>query len=292
MKTYLTLILIGAPLLLWSQKNREFTMDQSFNLADNGTIHMNTDDADVKITGTSIDKVKVVIYRKIKQGGLRWGDEQDITVDVYNRDGDLYISDRQNNGSSWTLMGYSYEDYRITIEAPTKASLEIKGDDDDYVIRNIHGDVDLTVDDGDVQLMDCRGSKFTFRIDDGDVTMNTGKGELYADIEDGDLEISNASFRELVAKSDDGNITLETSLNSLGNYKISCDDGYVELFITGGGGNFDIDHDDGRISASSQYDLIDKSEHSSNYKLPGGNASVVIRADDASIRLRTNKENN
>ena len=292
MKTYLTLLLIATPLVLWSQSSREFQLNESFNLSDGGTIHMDTDDADIKITGTNAEKVQVIIYRKVKQGGIRWGDQQDLTVDVYNRDGDLYITDRPERGSNWTILGYSYEDYRITIEAPSSAHLNIKGDDDDYDIRKINGDIDMSVDDGDIVLTDCRGSKFEFRVDDGDVMMNTGKGELYVDIEDGDIEVSNGSFREVVAKSDDGNISVETSLTNLGQYRISCDDGNVNLYITGGGGVFDINHDDARISASSAFSLTEETEYSTNYTLPGGKAKVTIRADDAAVRLRTDNQSN
>ena len=292
MKTYLTLLLIATPLMIWSQSSREFQLDESFGLTENGTIHMDTDDAEIRITGNNGDQVRVIIYRKIKQGGIRWGDDQDLTVDVYNRDGDLYISDRPDKGSSWTIIGYSYEDYRITIEAPAYANLKINGDDDDYDIRKINGDIDMSVDDGDIALTDCRGSKFEFRVDDGDVIMDTGKGELYADIEDGDLEVYNGSFRELVAKADDGNISIETSLINLGRYRISSDDGNIDLYITGGGGNFDLNHDDARISASSAFNLVEETEYSTNYTLPGGEAKVTIRADDATVRVRTGKQSN
>lgn len=293
MKAYFTLILICLPVLLWSQKNQEFNLDETFTLKSNGTLHMNTDDADIKITGSNRSDVRVVIFRKMKSGGIRWGgDEKDINVDVYSRDGDLYINDRPSNGVSWAIMGYSYEEYRINIEAPLATHLDIEGDDDDYRVRNIHGSIDMRVDDGDIELLDCRGSEFEFRVDDGDLVMDGGKGKLYADIEDGDLEITNGSFREVVAKADDGNISIETTLNNLGNYRMSSDDGSVEIYVTRGGGSFEVSHDDSRISVGPDFNVIEKSDHHSTYKLAGGNASVDIRADDGSVRLRSQVNSN
>ncbi len=291
MKINLTLILVLVPLITWGQKSKEFNLDEKFAINKTGTIHMDTDDAEVKIVGTSREDARVTIYRKIRYGGIRWGEESEINVDVTTRDGDLYISDRDGNGVTWTIMGYSHEEYRINIEAPNGVSLDIRGDDDDYRIQAINGAIEMRVDDGDIELMNCRGDAFEFRVDDGDVQMDGGKGTLYADLEDGDIEVINASFREVTAKADDGNINIETSLNTVGRYRLSSDDGSVELYITKGGGEFDLRHDDSRVTADPEFDLIDKSDDAASYKLPGGNAQITIRADDGNIRLRSRKAN-
>jgi len=291
MKIKLTLLLLLVPLLTWGQKSKEFNLDETFAINKTGTIHMDTDDAEIKIEGSSRDDVQVTIYRKIRYGGIRWGEQSEIAVDVHTRNGDLYISDRDSDGVTWTIMGYSHEDYRITIEAPYEVSLDIRGDDDDYRIRSVHGAINMRVDDGDIQLSDCRGNEFEFRVDDGDIQMDGGKGKLYADLEDGDLEISNATFREVTARVDDGNINIETSLNNVGNYRLSLDDGTVELYISKGGGAFDLSHDDSRVSVDPAFNLIDKSEYRSSYKLAGGDANIIIRADDGNIRLRSGNSN-
>ncbi len=283
--TLLILALLIVPLLATAQKNREFNLDQSYDIGSDATINMRTDDAEVRITGSDTRQVKVRIERRVKSGGLRLGDEHDLTVKVYTKNGDLHISDRQPQGVTWNIMGYSYEVYRIDIETPAEVNLKLEGDDDNYLIRNVNGNIEVRLDDGDLELLDCQGEEFDFRVDDGDINMNSGQGELYADIEDGDLIVDKGSFEQLLVKIDDGNVDVKTDLKSFGTYRITSDDGQVDLTITGGGGNIDVSHDNSRISTTPEFKLLGKTEHNSRYQLPGGDAEVVIRADDGSIRL-------
>jgi len=265
----------------------EFKLDKVYSMDPNGTIDMQTDDAKIKITGTNRKDVHVNIYRKEVTHGWKFN-RRDFYVDVDVRGGDLIIKEEPQTGIT-VSVGYMREEYEINIEAPEGVSLVIKGDDDDYIIRNINGAIFINIDDGDVELIGCSGNHFEFEIDDGDIEMDEGNGFLYIRADDADVYIQNGKFDDINATIDDGDLIIETSLANNGSYSFRVDDGSIDLYITEGGGEFDIRHDDARISSSREFILIEKDENETFLELPNGTARVKVRADDARIRLNRSK---
>lgn len=279
----LIFLLISSSISSIKAQDSEFKLDKIYSMDPNGTIDMQTDDAKIKITGTNRKDVHVNIYRKEVTHGWRYN-RRDFYVDVEERGGDLFIREEPKTGILISV-GYMREEYEIIIEAPEGVSLVIKGDDDDYIIRNINGSIFLNIDDGDVELIGCSGNHFEFEIDDGDIEMDEGKGFLYIRADDADVYIQNGKFDDITATLDDGNLIIETSLADNGSYSFRVDDGTIELYISDGGGEFDIRHDDARISSSREFILIEKDENETFLELPNGTARVKVRADDARVRL-------
>lgn len=279
----LIFLLISSSISSIKAQDSEFKLDKIYSMDPNGTIDMQTDDAKIKITGTNRKDVHVNIYRKEVTHGWRYN-RRDFYVDVEERGGDLFIREEPKTGILISV-GYMREEYEIIIEAPEGISLVIKGDDDDYIIRNINGSIFLNIDDGDAELIGCSGNHFEFEIDDGDIEMDEGKGFLYIRADDADVYIQNGKFDDITATLDDGNLIIETSLADNGSYSFRVDDGTIELYISDGGGEFDIRHDDARISSSREFILIEKDENETFLELPNGTARVKVRADDARVRL-------
>ena len=279
----LIFLLISSSISSIKAQDGEFKLDKIYSMDPNGTIDMKTDDAKIKITGTNRKDVHVNIYRKEVTHGWRYN-RRDFYVDVVERGGDLFIREEPKTGIVISV-GYTREEYEIIIEAPEGVSLVIKGDDDDYIIRNINGSIFLNIDDGDAELIGCSGNHFEFEIDDGDIEMDEGKGFLYIKADDADIYIQNGKFDDITATLDDGDLIIETSLADNGSYSFRVDDGTIELYISDGGGEFDIRHDDARISSSREFILIEKDENETFLELPNGTARVKVRADDARVRL-------
>jgi len=279
----LIFLLISSSISSIKAQDGEFKLDKIYSMDPNGTIDMQTDDAKIKITGTNRKDVHVNIYRKEVTNGWRYN-RRDFYVDVEERGGDLFIREEPKTGIVISV-GYMREEYEIIIEAPEGVSLVIKGDDDDYIIRNINGSIFLNIDDGDAELIGCSGNHFEFEIDDGDIEMDEGNGFLYIRADDADVYIQNGKFDDITATLDDGDLIIETSLADNGSYSFRVDDGTIELYISDGGGEFDIRHDDARISSSREFILIEKDENETFLELPNGTARVKVRADDARVKL-------
>jgi len=289
MKPLLTLIcLIAISFSSRAQKATDFHLNETYSIGENGTIYLSADDADVLITGENRKDVAVKIDYIVQSKGIEWGNRE-FRVDVNNRGADLHIEEYRR--SNTTIVGYVSSEYKIEIKAPIGVNLDIKGDDDDYMIRAIAGDISIVADDADAELLGCTGSSFFFDIDDGDVKMDQGKGEFTARLDDGDIEIINASFDEIDYRSDDGHFALETSIGPNAMYRFNGDDSTFDIVVTAGGGSFTINHDNGRIDYDENFQLMDKDEDRTILNLTGGRAKILFSGDDIRVSLATRHSN-
>lgn len=264
--------------------DRDFHLDQTYNMDATGTLHLSSSDADVRIVGSNRSDVHVKIDRSVESRGINRTRRFDVEVET--RSGDLYITERRGRGSSFS-MGYYRVDYDILVELPEGASLRIKGDDDDYYVKNVNGKIDMDVDDGDIELEDCKGNDFQFDMEDGDLRMEGGQGKVYVRIDDGDVDIQNGKFEDVEMVVEDGSIIIETELFDKGSYEIRADDARIDFIVLGGGGDFMVTKDDGRVRSTSAFETIRETDYRSELKLDGGKADVQIRTNDGSVRLST-----
>ncbi len=268
---------------LANSQDGSFHLDKVYKANQMGSIDLRSSDAKVFITGSDRKDVHVKIDRKVTTKGMVWGGKE-FAVEVEELNGNLSIHEREN-GSSISVVGYYKEEYRIDIEAPRGMSLDIRGDDGDYFIKNINGSIALNIDDADAELVGCAGDNFKFSVDDGDIKMDQGKGRLEVRADDGDIEIRNAAFTYIDADVDDGDFIVETSLADNGEYTIQAEDGSIAIRITKGGGEFYVRHDDGRVITEGDFDQVERSEDRTRLKLNNGSAKVSIRVDDGRVKL-------
>lgn len=264
---------------------RDFHLDETYNMDATGTLHLTSSDADVRIIGSNRSDVHVKIDRTVESRGIS-SRSRGFDVEVESRGGDLYITERRGRGSSFS-MGYYRIDYEILIELPEGASLRVKGDDDDYLVKNVNGSIDMETDDGDIELEDCKGDDFEFNLEDGDLKVEGGRGKIYVRIDDGDVDIRDGKFEDVEMTVQDGSVIVETEISDSGMYEIRGDDARIDFVVLAGGGDFSITKDDGRVRATSEFETIRETDYRSELKLEGGKAEVQIRTNDGSVRLST-----
>lgn len=280
------LLALSLSLLTLGLSAQDFHLDKNYKVSATGTIDLGSSDAKVFITGSKRSNAHIKIDREVTTEGIVFGGNQEFSVEVVEENGNLRLREKKS-GTSVGVIGVYNEKYRIEIEAPEGMSLVIRGDDGDYYIKNVNGSMDMSLDDADVELADCKGAKFRFSLDDGDLKMDQGKGSIEIDGDDSDIVIYNAQFTSVNADVDDGDLRIETSLDNNGEYFFKSQDGLIALTVMSGGGEFDIRHDDGHVDTQGQFNVISKGEHTTRLNLPKGSAKVTMRADDANIRLAT-----
>jgi DUF4097 and DUF4098 domain-containing protein YvlB len=285
MKNFTTgLLILGITSSALAQtKNEDFHIDKEYKVQPNGTIYLNASDAKVSIIGSARKTAHVRIDREVSTKGLVFGEEE-FRVDVEEDNGNLSIKEHSRS-TNVGIIGYHYEKYTIALEIPDGASLKVRGDDGDYLIKSVNGAIDVTLDDGDIELIGCRGDNFKFQIDDGDIKMDEGRGSLDVDADDADITIEKGNFTKIYANMDDGDFIVQTSLTNDGEYFIDAQDGLVSLTVLSGGGKFDIRHDDARVITEGSFSMVEESENRTRLTLPSGSAKVDIRGDDARVRL-------
>ncbi len=260
----------------------------SYSIAADGVLYLNSSDAKVKITGTDRTDVAVTIhYKKRISGSYRVLKESDFSFDIQEENGNLYLREESGSVSIMGFVNVTREVYEITIEAPKTIDIRLVGEDDDYIIKHFSGGLDLRMEDGEARLTDMTGNRFEIEVEDGDVNLSGGSGMLDVDIEDGDFAAYDGDFDSISSRCEDGRIEIETKLHDDGNYRLRCDDGRISFSVLAGGGEFSAEFDDGRVRASSKFDLIDKDDDYRQYELKGGTADVDLRAEDGTIILKT-----
>lgn len=285
MKILLAISLLAFSVSGFSQteKSGDFHLDKEYTLHPTALVRLRSHDAKVFITGSARSTAHVKVDREVTTKGLVFG-EEDFAVEVIEQNGNLTIREKTRKGTV-SVMGYYNEEYTIKLELPEGASLEIEGDDGDYFVKNINGSIEVELDDADVELTACKGNRFKVKLDDGDLRMDQGRGTLELDADDADVNIKNAAFEKIVADIDDGDFIVATALSNTSDYFINAQDGFISLTILGGGGKFDIRHDDARVVTEGDFDQIERSEDHTRVALQNGTAKVSIHTDDARVRL-------
>lgn len=281
-----TFAFLAIALICNAQSADEFNLDKVYSVDSEGTISLQSDDADVTITGSERSDVRVTVHYRLEVKGISFGEKEKFEMIVEESNGNLNIYEKKRDFGNNVVFGSSKEDYEITIEAPRGVSLKLEGDDEEYRITGIDGDFSVDADDSNLELNDCRGDMFAFDLDDGEVRMNGGKGSLRMDIDDGDVRILNGDFSEIDIDTDDSELDITTRLADSGDYRFDMDDGDLRLNIAGGGGEFEVSHDNADISTSRQFEQTIDEEGRSVFRLTGGNATVRVNTDDGDINFR------
>lgn len=288
MKSILLAISLLITISVFAQ-DQDFHLDKEYAINKNGTIDLSASDAEVIITGsTRSATARVKVDRTVTTKGW-YTSKGKFRVDVVAENGNLKITEHQESVNV-VMIGSINEEYKIQIEAPEGTRLTIRGDDGDYFIKNINGAISMAIDDGDAHLTGCGGSDFTFKIDDGDVKMDVGKGSLRVVADDGDIEILDAAFSTIDARLDDGDFIVHTSLTNNGVYSIDLEDGMIMFDVLGGGGEFNVRHDDASVNVQGAFKTMEDSEDFTRLTIGSNTAKVNIRADDASVRLNAGRK--
>lgn len=291
MKKY-TFVIVGLALLFavgaaQAKDDEKFDLDKTYKIDPNGTIYLTSNDADVTITGSDRKDVHVFVeYRLDISGfGKNWRSTP-FDFEVVEENGNLRLRDQEVQINSVGMIRWN-ENYVIKIEVPKTVSLRLRFDDDDVRIRNISGDVSLNMSDGRALLEQMAGSLFELEADDGTIELDGGKGTLDVTIDDGSVYVSNGDFKEVMGRVGDGEIEIATKLSDNGRYRLHGDDGELLFDVLGGGGEFNVDFDDGHARASGDFKEIDSDDHFRLWSLPGGKARVDLRVNDGRVSLRT-----
>jgi len=271
-----------------AKRDREvFHLDEVYPLAKDGTIYLSTGDAEVKIIGSERNDVHVAIDYEGRTSGLFWeSGGEPFKVEVTPDEGDLIIEEVDRDVTRiGILISSSCIEYKVLLEVPIRANLDVRGDDDEYQIRNVQGKIAMDFDDGEAIIEDCNGGFYDLEAEDGCIEMRGGSGSLEVACEDGEISISKGAFSEIRAEVEDGDMEIATKIADDGIYALECEDGWIKFTVLAGGGEFRVDYDDGRVRASSEFEEAEEEDGLAIYSLPGGKARVRIRIEDGKVRL-------
>lgn len=285
---------------------KEYSHEETYPISAKGTLSISTEDADITIKGADRNDVYVKVWRSVK--GKQWTNK-DFGLE-YTADGKdvSIVEDYSQNNNNLTFSFYSSIEYTIYVEVPHTVLLKMEGDDDNYYIENMANSVSIDAEDGDVVLKSIHGENMDINLDDGDVFMNDVSGNLKLVLEDGDTEIKNGKLNQIKMRMDDGSLDMvntekikELEIKAYdGDVDIKCDlvdeadvnvnleDGDLVLRIVDGGGEIEVDHEDGEVSyREGIYELVENGSYSKSLvTTQNGNSKIRISVEDGDVELK------
>lgn len=298
---------------------------KSFDVKKGFTLKLESGDGDVTVTPWNKDVLDIEIHYRVDYTSYRLAGDDQFDVDFQESDKTIHVTGKEK---SHTFVGVhirkQYE-YTYTIKAPDYLILDINGEDGYISIQNWKGNIECSIDDGDINLTDIDNSQTDLRTEDGDLILKRLKSDLLIKTDDGDAELTLCEVSRCKITAEDGEITLK---QCSGNFNIETDDGDIltrklkanilEVETTDGdvemellkndGIDVDIKTDDGSVildiaegtSASISIDTDDgrikmnlpniedfeKTRHGASGKLYGGNGRIHISTVDGNILLR------
>jgi hypothetical protein len=201
---------------------KSFELSKSFPIAENGTLHLESADADVRITVDDTDVVKVEISRVVS-GALA---KRQFGFDINTDNGDLFIKEVYER-KPFLWNSEKLISYTIDIRLPYDVNLMMRGDDDNYQIEGIQGDIKLKANDGEVTFSSMHGNELDIELEDGYININDCNSILSVNLKDGNLVIQDSQINDLSIKAIDGDITSKNSTSINSSIKIA--DGDIHL---------------------------------------------------------------
>jgi len=265
---------------------KEFTLDETYNLGEKGSISLRTNGANVRILITENPETTVKSIYRIDTKGLKIGNKDPVELEASVSGDSLLLSEKEQKGTRIVLGSKSVE-YNITIETPADTDVNLRGEGNSYFVRELTGNITIKGKGLQIDLQKCRGENFVFDLDDSTLDMDQGNGSLTLKMNKGVARLKDINFEVMGVNVDKGEVNMYSFLPDNGNYVMDIDDGKLLFHIIDGGGTFTITHNDLRILSNGEFTVPLNSKNETIYKREGGSAQISIDADKSRIKLET-----
>lgn len=322
-----TALVAGAITLLAAaaaQASIDSTIHKTFNVAEGGTLILESDIGDVSINPGAGSVVNIDVVRRARTSSQSRANDlyRDFDVSFGQEGNSVRVTGKYNRPFKWFNLFGNDLDVRFVITVPARYNVQVGTGGGDVHVGNLNGEVRAKTSGGDLDLGNIAGvveahtsggdvniagarSNVTLSTSGGDVSVGDAAGTVSARTSGGDIEIKRAV----------GNITAHTSGGSIsiveahGTIDASTSGGSIEARLaqqprgdsqlkTSGGGitltvapsvalDVDAHTSGGDIQTDVPVTLLGKqSESTLNGKLNGGGPRVVLRTSGGDIRLR------
>jgi DUF4097 and DUF4098 domain-containing protein YvlB len=188
--------------------------EKKFAVTPGGTLTINTDVGDVRITGSSGSEVSIVAE---VHGRQRDVDRFDISAKQTSNGVEVRGESSQSHWFSWGIDG---PDAKFQIAVPHEYTVQVNTSGGNIVISNLKGRINGETSGGDLDIRDVEGA-ISLETSGGDIRAEKLVGDLHMATSGGDVQIQSVV----------GRVDVSTSG---GNVKLSDIDGRVDAETSGG----------------------------------------------------------
>lgn len=258
--------------------------DQSWTVSGIPDVHVNADDAHVRILAGPAGKVSAHIQFEIKRWGILIGVAEPTVV--FERKGDqIWITAR--DPKSLGVIGGIDEQFRVDVTVPSEVTLSVKTDDGAMDCEPISGRLTFVTGDGAVRAHGLKGD-IDISSGDGRVILDDIDGRLRGRTGDGRIGVT-GRFDVLDLATGDGRIeaTARRGSKMVTAWSLESGDGSVTLRIPNDLATLlDARTRDGRLNIQLPIDVANRPKRNQLVgELNGGGPPLRIRTADGSITL-------
>ncbi len=300
----------------------ESPIHRNFNVHAGGTITIDADVGDIKVT-SGASNVSVDVIRRAKTSSRSHADElfKDFDITFAQEQNDVRIRARYNHPTSWFHWNTDF-DVRFVVNVPTQYNVDLTTSGGDIVVSDLAGQARVSTSGGDVDLGRIDGV-VDAHTSGGDVSISGSHASATLSTSGGDIKVGDATG-SLSVKTSGGSINIRRAAADLkaytsgGSIEIGDAGGAIDASTSGGSISAHLSrqpHSDSRLSTSGggitihvapnvaldidahtsggdvasdvPVTLLGKQNDSSlNGKLNGGGPKLVLRSSGGDIRLQ------
>lgn len=271
------------------------------NFAVNGRpeVHVETNDASVEITNTSLTQIAATVITN----GWRISDRE-VRVDARQSGNTVELQVRVPREHHW--FGPNFRSVRVELQVPKQCNLDVHTEDGNIKVENASGDVRLVSGDGNIEAASLEG-RVSANSGDGNLIVHEAKGELRFSTGDGRVEVDSGDgtlsahsgdgnvratgrFDQIDIRTNDGSVDIEARQGSQTkqDWHLRSGDGSIVLRVPA---NFSAEVDahtgDGEIKSELPITSEGRFGDTSTVrgKINGGGGMLELRTADGSIRI-------
>lgn len=276
----LQVVALGACLVACSfaAHAEERRLDRTFTVAPGGRLTIEADGSDLRVEGTSGDKVVVHILATGSERSL-----ERLTLSAEQSGNDVAVIAKEDSGKrSWFSIGWNREG-RVEVQVPRNYNIDIRTSGGDITVGQLQGDARGKTSGGDIRLTELSGP-VDMSTSGGDVRAEQVEGTTRLNTSGGDIEVTRLKG-DLDAKTSGGYIHLDdvvgkvVARTSSGNVIARGIRGDSELKTSGGDIRATID---GKIAAHTSGGDV-------TAELVGANRGISVSSSGGDLTVRVPK---
>lgn len=261
---------------------------ETFPVGLKARLRIDQGDGDVTIRSWDRSEIEITVRYRAEHHSIGVGDDdRRFSIEFHHDGNEVEAIEKRHRDGFFGLRAVRMYEYVWEINAPADTRLFIDGDDGNLDIENWRGRIDLSLDDGDIELRGVHAEETRIELGDGDIEIDDHEGDLDITIDDGDVSIDGLVAASCILRYEDGDVRIS---RATGDFRIDGDDGRLRLFDTAarrlrvetGDGDIEL-----RLRQSTEIDYeIETDDGDVDIRLPAGvSATFSIDVDDGSIRL-------
>jgi DUF4097 and DUF4098 domain-containing protein YvlB len=300
----------------------ESPIHRSFNVRPGGTITVDADFGDIKVTSGG-SKVSVDVIRRAKVSSQSRADEifKDFVVNFTAEGDNVRVHAKYDQPTSWFHWNTDLE-VRFVVNVPSQYNVDLKTSGGDITVSDLNGQAKVNTSGGDIALghiagavdahtsggdismagsqagamlstsggdikVDNTAGALNAKTSGGSIDIGRAQGDLKAHTSGGSIEIGDAGGI-VDASTSGGSIKARLSHQPHGESRLSTSGGGITVHVASNVGlDIDAHTSGGDVASDVPVTIVGKQDDSSlNGKLNGGGPKLVLRSSGGDIRLQ------